>query len=86
MEYIKDGGTLPVPFNIIPTPKAFYISFKKIIDVFKKKKKQQSQPKIRIEENNLQPIRNGGKKIPSMVNNVTEQVQNVLNFFLIIFI
>ncbi|CAF1291792.1 unnamed protein product [Adineta steineri] len=27
MEFIKDGGTLPVPFNIVPTPKSIYRLF-----------------------------------------------------------
>jgi hypothetical protein len=32
MEYIKDGATLPVPFNIIPTPSKVYIAIKKIFN------------------------------------------------------
>ncbi|CAF0823158.1 unnamed protein product [Rotaria sordida] len=30
MEYIQEGGTLPVPFNVIPTPKTFYYLYKRI--------------------------------------------------------
>lgn len=40
MEYIKDGGTLPVPINIIPTPKSFVYMFKKIKGIFSKKKEK----------------------------------------------
>ena len=39
MEYIREGATLPVPFNIIPTPKSFYYLFLKLVNLFKKKKK-----------------------------------------------
>lgn len=37
MEYIKDGGTLPVPFNVIPSPKSIYYFFKKIIAKIRRK-------------------------------------------------
>ena len=40
MEYIKDGSTLPVPFNIIPTFKSFYLIFKKLKRFVIKKKKE----------------------------------------------
>ncbi|CAF3484392.1 unnamed protein product [Rotaria sp. Silwood1] len=30
MEYIQEGGTLPVPFNLIPTPKTFYYLYERI--------------------------------------------------------
>lgn len=30
MEFIKGGATLPVPFNVIPTPKSFYYLVLKI--------------------------------------------------------
>lgn len=30
MEYIKEGSTLPVPFNLIPTPKGVYLVSKKV--------------------------------------------------------
>jgi hypothetical protein len=36
MEYIRDGSTLPVPFNIIPTPKS-------LIDIFRNIKKRIQQ-------------------------------------------
>lgn len=35
MEFIRDGATTPVPFNIIPIPSSFIGSLKKM---FKKKK------------------------------------------------
>lgn len=38
MEYIKDGGTLPPPINIIPTPKSIFYMFKKLINFFSRKK------------------------------------------------
>ena len=37
MEYIKDGYTLPVPLNLIPTPVSVYFSFK---DWYKKYKEK----------------------------------------------
>ncbi|CAF3440747.1 unnamed protein product [Rotaria socialis] len=30
MEYIQEGGTLPVPFNIIPTPKSIFYLYQRI--------------------------------------------------------
>lgn len=41
MEYIKDGYTLPVPLNLIPTPVAVYFSFKE----WYKKHKETKQSK-----------------------------------------
>ncbi|CAF0978236.1 unnamed protein product [Adineta steineri] len=41
MEYIKEGGTLPVPFNIIPTPKSVYYLY---LRIFHHKKKSSSNP------------------------------------------
>lgn len=38
MEYIKDGGTLPPPINIIPTPKSVIYMFKKLVNFFSRKK------------------------------------------------
>lgn len=40
MQYIKGGGTVPVPFNIIPTPKSVINLFRKIANCFKKKEKK----------------------------------------------
>lgn len=33
MNYIDEGGTLPVPFNMIPTPKSFLYIWKGVKDV-----------------------------------------------------
>ena len=37
MEYIKEGSTLPVPLNIIPTPKSIHSIFNKILKFWKRK-------------------------------------------------
>ena len=34
MEFIKDGSTLPIPLNLIPTPSLFIYFYKKIKGVF----------------------------------------------------
>ena len=52
MQYIKEGGSLPVPFNIIPTPKTIFNLIKKL------KKSKETRPKARIELNDL-PSKNG---------------------------
>ncbi|CAF1249920.1 unnamed protein product, partial [Didymodactylos carnosus] len=43
MEYIKEGATLPVPFNIIPTPKSLYYLYQKIIQRKKLRKRHQRE-------------------------------------------
>jgi hypothetical protein len=35
MEFIKEGATLPIPMNIIPTPAFIYESIKKLFFCFK---------------------------------------------------
>jgi hypothetical protein len=60
MQYIKEGGSLPVPFNIIPTPKTISNSIKKLIEL--KNKKEIPKPKIELNDltsNGIQPKRNG---------------------------
>jgi hypothetical protein len=43
MEFIKEGFTMPVPFNLVPTPKSFVYGAKRIIDkVLKKDKKYEA--------------------------------------------
>lgn len=39
MESIKTGGTLPVPLNIIPTPKSIFYIFETIFMKIKRQKK-----------------------------------------------
>lgn len=34
MSYFEDGGTVPIPFNIIPTPKSFTYFFRWIFKKF----------------------------------------------------
>ena len=36
MEFIKDGSTLPIPFNIIPTPHFFYDTIKLLINLIRR--------------------------------------------------
>ncbi len=67
MQYIKEGATLPVPFNIIPTPKAFYKFCEKIYSRFKRNK-----PNLKIELNNLSQMSASGKpskNVPNGINN-----------------
>jgi hypothetical protein len=92
MQYIKDGGTLPVPFNTIPTPKSFYYLCKKLfkmiqkMPLFNRKQANSSNAKAdhhrsnmlgRVNEeimsNRQQSIRNGGKRVPNM----NDQLSNV---------
>ncbi|OWF36590.1 Short transient receptor potential channel 7 [Mizuhopecten yessoensis] len=40
MEYIKDDATLPIPFNIVPTPKFFYNTGSFCLRIFRKKDDQ----------------------------------------------
>jgi hypothetical protein len=51
MEYVKEGNTLPVPFNLIPTISSIKIMFNFMISCFKKS----NQPD---QTNNI--INNGG--------------------------
>ena len=61
MQYIKEGATLSVPFNIVPTPKAFINLIKTIANLFKKK-----EPKKKKEDLPPAPARPGGKRNPNM--------------------
>lgn len=36
MEFIKDGSTLPIPFNIIPTPHFIYDAIKLLINLIRR--------------------------------------------------
>lgn len=36
MEFIKEGSTLPIPLNLIPTPSLAILAMKKIIRIFRK--------------------------------------------------
>jgi hypothetical protein len=48
MEYIREGATLPVPFNIIPSPKAIIRIFYSIINC---KKRNAKEPKNESDRN-----------------------------------
>ncbi len=48
MEYIKEGSTLPVPFNIIPTPKSCINIFKKLSNLCNKKSHSMSNEETSI--------------------------------------
>ncbi len=76
MEYIKEGSTLPVPFNLIPTPKAFVIINNKIKEFIKKKKNPNP-----IEETRLPQIRSHLK-----LNGHGPSNSNIVFYFDIFFI
>ena len=42
MQYIKEGATLPVPFNIIPTPKTIIYLVNKVVNLCKKNESKHS--------------------------------------------
>ncbi|CAH1779725.1 unnamed protein product [Owenia fusiformis] len=70
MEFIKEGSTLPVPFNIIPTPKAIYYFFRSIYRTihdccFPKKRQSKFQKSAR----DVQTIKN-------ILNNMGEKAKN----------
>lgn len=69
MQYIKEGATLPVPFNIVPTPKAFMNLIKTIANLFKKK-----EPKKKIEDLPPAPARPGGKRNPNLDSSMNNSV------------
>ena len=54
MEFIKEGSTLPIPLNLIPTPSLFIYFYKKICILLRKKKQQNPQT-----ENNFKIVNNG---------------------------
>ncbi len=64
MEYIKEGATLPVPFNIIPTPYSIYNLGKKFFNFIIKRGTDKKDPE-EIEANNIRPS-NG--KLPNVLN------------------
>lgn len=74
MEYIREGATLPVPFNIIPTPKSFYYLFLKLVNLFKKKSKKEmsssSSEPAAVADGGMARGNNG------LAKNVTERAKN----------
>ena len=56
MQYIKDGFTLPVPFNLIPVPASIFKLIKKCFKSIKEKRTKESvnqiggQSQIQVEE------------------------------------
>lgn len=67
MEYIKEGSTLPIPFNIIPTPKSIILMVKRFKDFITKEKEKTNEeaynvPQLRRDGMNLSgPIQSNGK-------------------------
>ncbi|CAF1250908.1 unnamed protein product, partial [Didymodactylos carnosus] len=43
MEYIKEGASLPVPFNIVPTPKSIYYLYRRIFQCGKLRESEQQK-------------------------------------------
>ena len=76
MEYIQEGATLPVPFNIIPTPKSFYYLIKNLIDLVmcRRKKAEETTEKPKDLNDDLPPIKPRGKA----ANNNLDAVENGL--------
>ena len=74
MEFIKGGGTLPVPFNIIPTPKSvYYLSLKLFNLIFCCRDMKSKSSKLNNKQNNLEELpticgRNG-KNFTNNINN-----------------
>lgn len=42
MEYIKQGFTLPIPLNLIPTPVQFYYSIRRMVNNWKKRREERA--------------------------------------------
>ena len=55
MESISEGATLPVPFNIIPTPKTIYYLIKKINRLILNKKGTENE---NVDEDLANKVRN----------------------------
>lgn len=53
MQYIKDGFTLPVPFNLIPVPASI---FRRIKILFKKLKEKQSASSSNLSQQQQQQL------------------------------
>lgn len=50
MEYIKEGSTLPIPFNIIPTPKSILLMIKRIKNFITKDKEKPSEDAFNVSQ------------------------------------
>jgi hypothetical protein len=80
MDYIKEGSTLPVPFNLIPTVESFYKIFTQSKDSLKRKL---------MRKNNFQTeeieFRNGG--LSSFATAIHQAVINnvILKYFYAIY-
>jgi hypothetical protein len=84
MEFIQGGATLPVPFNIIPTPKsAFYLSKKSInalLGFFSRTPKQsESKKKDQDKQTGKSRLANDSLAIP--VDNEHRQVKPIVSPF-----
>jgi hypothetical protein len=51
MQYIKDGFTLPAPFNLIPAPNSIFKLLKKFCKYLKEKKTLNINPNENSKEN-----------------------------------
>jgi hypothetical protein len=79
MEYIREGSTLPVPFNIIPTLKNLTDIFNAIRRRFGKT--QQAHPNVNTNSNNLNPILNNETRRISMGGSEITYNVSVTGFF-----
>jgi hypothetical protein len=71
MEYIREGATLPVPFNIVPTPKSFYYLALKCFNLFRRGRDEQQsayEPERRKKKNNAET---GAAEIENQLPNLT---------------
>ena len=77
MEYIKEGFTLPVPLNLVPTPIGLYNSFKKLYKKFNAVKyKTQSSGSISVNSLEEQP---SAYELKSQISTTFNQNQSITN-------
>ena len=72
MEYIKEGFTLPVPFNLIPRPISIYVSLKNMLKICRDSEKSiinnSNDDLATIYEVKSQNLNNNSKTEPVKVN------------------
>ncbi|RNA03569.1 Short transient receptor potential channel 6 [Brachionus plicatilis] len=85
MEYIKDGGTLPVPINIIPTPKSIFYMFKKLTVICLRKKENTKHERSNLSDQFQLDIRNNSFRKTSVNEELTyiKVMQRIVKRFLL---
>jgi hypothetical protein len=84
MEFIKGGGTLPVPFNIIPTPKSIYYLFLKLFNIiFCCRNMKSKSSKLNNRPNNLEELPTiSGRNTRNTTNNKNNNNNGKTNGYL----